>query len=243
MRHAFDIVDSTQTVAAGMARDGAEAGTYVIARAQRAGRGRLDHTWTSPPGGLYLSLIAAEPARALSLAPLAFGLAVADTVAAYGVTGALRWPNDVVVVAPPNGTARKLAGVLVDRVLSPRLGHALVIGVGLNVAAHADDFPPALRPDVVQLNELARAPQTVDAVEAELVPRVRASVEMLRTDGGALTTVARCRAALYGRGRSAVLDGRPVGRIDELDEDGSLWVRGANGRENVRAGRLEVLPA
>lgn len=225
-----------------MARDGADPGTYVVARAQRAGRGRLDHSWLSPPGGLYLSLIVSEPSRALTLAPLAFGLAVGDTVADLGVPTQLRWPNDV-VVPRASGPARKLAGVLVDRVASPRLGHALVVGVGVNVAANPLDFAPAMRTEAVQLSDLTVRPTSVDEVEAALVPRLRAAAEMLRTRDGALTTVARCRAALYGRGRSATLDGRPVGVIDELDEDGSLWVRRATERENLRAGHLEVTAA
>lgn len=241
LRHSFDVVDSTQTIAAGMAQDGAADGTYVVARAQRAGRGRLDHSWSSPPGGLYLSLIVAEPARALSLAPLAFGLAVGDTVADLGVVTALQWPNDVVV--PSAGTAPgKLAGILVDRIVSPTLGHALVVGVGVNVAADLTDFTAAVRPGIVQLRDLVRVPPSVAELEAAVVPRLRASADALRTRGGELTTVARCRAALYGRGQPATLDGRPVGVVDELAEDGSLWVRNGNRRENMRAGHLVVAP-
>ena len=242
LRHSFDVVDSTQAIAAGLARDGAPDGSYVVARAQRAGRGRLDHTWSSPPGGLYLSLVVAEPARALSLAPLAFGLAVADVVAVHGVVTSLKWPNDVVVPStgdPPS----KLAGILVDRVVSPTLGHALVVGVGVNVAADPTSFSPTVRAAIMQLSELTPAPPSLAELEETLVPRLRASAEALRTRGGELTTVARCRAALYGRGRAATVDGVPVGVIDELDEDGSLWVRRRGRRENVRAGHLVVTPA
>lgn len=242
LRHSFDVVDSTQTIAAGLAQDGAPDGTVVVARAQHAGRGRLDHSWSSPPGGLYLSLVVAEPARALSLAPLAFGLAVGEAVAEHGVVTALKWPNDVVVPAtgdPP----RKLAGVLVDRLLSPSLGHALVVGVGVNVAADPARFGAAALPQIVQLNELVAPTPSLDELEGALVPRLRAAAESLRTRAGELTTVARCRASLYGRGRPATLDGRLVGIIDELDEDGSLWVRLRGRRENIRSGHLEVTPA
>ncbi|MCI4335776.1 MAG: biotin--[acetyl-CoA-carboxylase] ligase [Thermoplasmata archaeon] len=219
------------------ARDGAPEGTLIVAETQRSGRGRLDHRWTSPPGGLYLSIVLSEPARSLSLAPMAFGLAISETVGGYGAPTCLKWPNDVFTVET---CARKLAGVLVDRIASPSLGHALVAGVGVNVAAPIESFAPALRSDIAQLNELVDVRRTPAQVEADLVPRIRAAHEALRTRGGQLNTVARCRARLYGRGRSARLDGRPVGTIRELDEDGSLWVEHAGHRENLHAGDLVV---
>jgi BirA family biotin operon repressor/biotin-[acetyl-CoA-carboxylase] ligase len=238
LRHHFEVVGSTQEVALRLAREGAPEGTYVVADRQEAGRGRLDHSWASPAGGLYLSLVLSEPARALSLAPIAFALAVSDTVGAYGATTTLKWPNDVLAFGS-GSSPRKLAGVLVDRVVSPSLGHGLVAGVGINVAAPPADPASDLDRTMIQLNDLTPTTHRPSEVEDDLVPRLRAANEALRTRGGQLQTVARCRAALYGRGQPARLDGKPIGTLQELDEDGSLWVEHEGRRENVRAGHLE----
>jgi BirA family biotin operon repressor/biotin-[acetyl-CoA-carboxylase] ligase len=77
-------IGSTNDEARRMAGDGAPDGTVVHADEQTAGRGRLAHTWFSPPGNLYLSILlrTGEPAaRAAELSFLA-ALAVADTVEA-----------------------------------------------------------------------------------------------------------------------------------------------------------------
>ena len=57
-----DEVDSTNSLAAALARAGATEGTAVVAETQTAGRGRLGRTWSSPPNrNLYLSLVLRPP--------------------------------------------------------------------------------------------------------------------------------------------------------------------------------------
>ena len=46
-----DEVESTMKVALQAAEAGAPAGTTVVAKSQRAGRGRRGRSWYSPPGG------------------------------------------------------------------------------------------------------------------------------------------------------------------------------------------------
>ena len=60
--HYFDTIDSTNTIAQQLARDGAAEGTVVIAETQTKGRGRLGRTWISPPlRNLYLSIVLRPP--------------------------------------------------------------------------------------------------------------------------------------------------------------------------------------
>ena len=61
LREYYDELPSTQQRAIVLARAGAPEGTHVVAGRQRRGRGRLDHTWSSPDGGLYLSTIVRAP--------------------------------------------------------------------------------------------------------------------------------------------------------------------------------------
>ncbi|MEJ2689455.1 MAG: biotin--[acetyl-CoA-carboxylase] ligase [Deltaproteobacteria bacterium] len=104
--------DSTNDDAARMAAKGAAAGSIVIAREQRRGRGRIGKKWLSLPGnGLTFSYIA-RPEVKIGEVPrltLAAGLAVANAIEAQtGLVTTIKWPNDILI----NG--RKVAGLLCE---------------------------------------------------------------------------------------------------------------------------------
>src|SRR5262249_36742155 len=66
--HFFAAIDSTNTYAARLAREGASEGTVVIADSQSGGKGRLGRSWVSPAGvNLYLSAILRPPAAAAAV--------------------------------------------------------------------------------------------------------------------------------------------------------------------------------
>ena len=56
--HAWQSVQSTNTIAGQLAAAGAPEGTIIVADQQTRGRGRFGRTWHSPPGlGIYVSII------------------------------------------------------------------------------------------------------------------------------------------------------------------------------------------
>src|ERR1700753_1319641 len=108
-------IGSTNDEARRLAAEGAPHGTVIHADEQTAGRGRLAHTWFSPPGNLYLSILLRTGQSAARSAELSFlaALAVADTVEALlprQIRAMLKWPNDVLI----NGA--KIAGILLEQV-------------------------------------------------------------------------------------------------------------------------------
>lgn len=118
----FVEVDSTNRVAADLARAGAPDGVVVGADHQTAGRGRRGRTWESRPGASLLVSVILRPAPAV--VTLAAGVAAAEaceTVA--GVDVGLKWPNDLLV-----GEA-KVGGILAELVAG-----AAVVGLGVNLA-------------------------------------------------------------------------------------------------------------
>jgi BirA family biotin operon repressor/biotin-[acetyl-CoA-carboxylase] ligase len=119
---------STNDEAARIARAGARHGTIVIARAQRAGRGRDGRVWASPPGGLYLSAVVRPPLPLVDVPPmtLAIGVGLCDAVRATGAPAVLKWPNDVLVdrTAPPYGGAAGGAQVAAGDRTAPPYGGA-----------------------------------------------------------------------------------------------------------------------
>jgi BirA family biotin operon repressor/biotin-[acetyl-CoA-carboxylase] ligase len=133
----FDSVASTNDVARDLAASGSPEGTCILAREQKAGRGRQGRTWASPPGeGLYLSVILRPAIRAAQspVLTLAAAVAVAETLKLnFEVTADIKWPNDVMA------SGRKICGILVESAIEgDRLQYA-VMGIGVNVAQR--EFP------------------------------------------------------------------------------------------------------
>ena len=236
LRRFFEEIPSTQAEALSLARKGIPPGTYIIAGRQTAGQGRTGHTWASPYGGMYLSMIVDLPAHQPGLVPLAVGERLREYFEeAYGVSSVLKWPNDLLV--PTEGRPlRKLAGVLVDRADE----RTAVVGVGVNVASRPEDFPPELRERVAILRELTSYPPQVPQVELETLEVIQSTLELLESDAGRRAAVAACRRSLYGRGHRARVDGHRVGVIRDLGDDGELWVEGEHGPQAVWAGDLTI---
>lgn len=233
-------VPSTQAEAIEWARRGAEPGSRVVARQQTHGIGRLDHRWVSPAGGLYLSVILDDPNGPAPLFTLAVGVKLLEQLRQrWGVETAVKWPNDLVAPSAEGGV-RKLAGILVDRVETSEGAHRLVVGVGLNVGALDSDFPAELRGEVVGLSELAHAPIGLDEVEEAAAAAISAAHGWTagRSDDRGIVEVGR--ELLFGIGRRARIDGRPVGIIRGIDRDGSLVVGDADRVEHITAGSVTI---
>jgi len=186
----FAEVDSTNDVALTAARQADADGLAVLAEHQRAGRGRMGRTWHSPPGAnLLLSVLLTEDAGALphEAVTIAAGLAVAEAVGeTAGLAAELRWPNDVLL------DGAKVAGVLVER-RQVEAVRAVVIGVGLNVAAAPP--PEAVRLPATYLAAHAEGP--IDRGELARVLLRHLDVWVERITAGALEAlhaawIARC---------------------------------------------------
>ncbi len=238
--HRFGAIDSTQRIARVLARDPSTVGDQVVALAQKGGRGQGAHTWASPPGGLYLSLIRRAPPATSAIVPIALGVALAELFERrWSVPSRVRWPNDV-VAARPMGPSRKVSGILVDGVEMNTPRARCVIGIGVNVRPLPDVVPEAVRSIASSIGEWASPPPPLSEVESEVVAAVdRALLDLERSDGvgGCLR---RARARLDGRGRIALIDGRPAGRIDTLGEGGELLLVDGLGPRRIVSGRLTI---
>jgi BirA family biotin operon repressor/biotin-[acetyl-CoA-carboxylase] ligase len=238
-RIAFDLIASTQDEAVRRVRDGSPEGLTILARRQHRGRGRLDHGWSSPLGGLYLSTVVKEPKFEPGLVPVGVGAGLSEALRdRYAVDTVLKWPNDLLVRG--SSPTRKLAGILVDRVLSPTSGAMLVVGIGLNVSTDRSEFPADLRERVAVLSELSGRAVVPDEVEPIVLGVVEETAARLATPEGRTGLWQHCRSALYGVGRSVRVDGRPAGVIRDLGEDGSLVVERDGALEAVRSGEVTV---
>jgi BirA family biotin operon repressor/biotin-[acetyl-CoA-carboxylase] ligase len=247
---------STNAVAADRARAGVPEGRLVVAEHQTAGRGRLDRTWDTPPrSGLTFSLVLRPtvPPGDWPWLPLLTGHTIAATLRAEGWAAGVKWPNDVLVedVADPAAPARKVAGILLERVETPT-GPAAVLGVGLNVSLTAEELPVptgtslALEP---RAGGPAAAPDRTDLLVA-LATGLHEAYDAWHAGGPAAT--ARLRSSYVETcltvGRDVRVEmpaGEPlVGRASGVDASGRLVVAGPAGEVSVSAGDVvHVRPA
>lgn len=233
-------VDSTQRVARELAGAGAPEGTVVVAEAQTAGRGRLGRTWHSPPGtSLYCSVLLRPPlppARVPQLALVA-GLAVAEAADALGVRALLKWPNDVLL------DGRKVAGILTEMEAELDRVHAVVVGIGVNVNAAAEDFPPYLRERATSLAIATGGRVDRVGFAAAVLDRLEALYRRFLDAGfGALRDGWEGRSALAGRRVTVSGGGEHTGTVAGVDDDGALRLVDEGGAvRRVVAGEVTVV--
>lgn len=139
--HQFESVASTNQSLKELCQQGAKLGTAVIATSQTAGRGRGDHVWSSPVGGVYVSALIAprDPKRITDLSIVA-GVAMAQAVRDVlpkAVEVGLKWPNDCLL----NG--KKVGGILCEAVPDDPTGLS-VVGMGINVNITQEQLQPFL---------------------------------------------------------------------------------------------------
>jgi BirA family biotin operon repressor/biotin-[acetyl-CoA-carboxylase] ligase len=241
--HVHDEVDSTNRLAADLARAGAPDGTVVVAEAQTSGRGRLGRPWLSPRGlNLYLSVILTRlQSPALSAwVPLMAGVAVVRAIKKVtGLAPRLKWPNDV--VSPRDGPGRKLAGILSEVAGAGPSGEpAIVVGIGLNVNMPTEAFPEDLRPTATSLLVETGGRVNRSHLLAALLGEVEAPYEHLLAHGPADLRAAyrelsdtlgkRVRVELVGSGHLE-------GTAEAIAADGALRLRARNGTVlEIRAG-------
>ena len=219
----------------------------VVAREQTAGRGRAGRAWSSPAGeGMYLSCYCRldwPPERA-ALLTLAAGLAVRGAVSMLvPVALHLKWPNDLLA---PDGSGRKLGGILTEtRVDGPVIADA-VIGIGLNLFTPVGGWnvDAAARPAALDEFASAGAMLSPPAFAAQVAEEIEYAIDQLaHDDSGDLLQRARDAMPLWGRRVTASHGKRDIdGVAKDLATDGGLVVRLDSGAEVVvHAGDVRVV--
>jgi BirA family biotin operon repressor/biotin-[acetyl-CoA-carboxylase] ligase len=234
-----DQVDSTNLLARDLARSGAAHGTVVSAESQTQGRGRLGRRWISPPHkNLYLSVVlrAALPAARLPQIGLIAGVAACEALREWQAA-TLKWPNDVLI------GGRKVCGILAETEGSAG-SQAVILGIGINVNAGADDFPDELREKAGSLLLAGGRPVDRAEVAGRLLTHLETWYDTWVQRGFAPIAAAwRDRSGLIGQMIHVAEPGKDVaGQIVGLDEDGALRIRLPSGDEHrVIAGDVTVI--
>ncbi|MDY0288323.1 MAG: biotin--[acetyl-CoA-carboxylase] ligase [Sphaerochaeta sp.] len=240
--HLFDTIDSTNRYAKQLASEGCALPSLVLAHSQSGGRGRLGREFSSPKGGIYLSLVLAPPSSVLLASLITSAAAVATALAIEEVctiTCGIKWVNDLFL------DGRKVGGILTEGVMNMEDGKlsSVVVGIGINFSTPLQAYPPALRPIVTSLYpKSSLVPKEVDA--SSLV----ASLVTILV--GYSTTLAERSFLPEYRSRSIVLGKQILIRAQKkerkalalsIDEDAHLVVRTEGGDvEVLSSGEISI---
>ena len=228
-----ETVESTNDLARERAREGAT-DLVVLADEQTGGKGRRKRQWRSPTGGIWMSILvrpSLPPAR-VPLLTLAAAVAVVRAVETVGVEATIKWPNDV-LVAGPDGTESKLAGVLTEMEGESSQVSWVVIGVGLN--ANVD--PAALGEGAISLRALGG-----DVNRRTIVQAVLEEFHALAADPDEIVPAWKAHASTLGRAVRVDTGDRSIeGEALDVTDVGALVVDTGTAETIVHAGDCEHL--
>ena len=231
--HVYHRTSSTNDACLRAARSGINAGHdgfVAVADVQSAGRGRRGNAWVARGGqSVLLSVLLRVPKvegvadRLTLLAGLAAAEAI-DAVVGAPLAGAgggggvqIKWPNDLLIAG------RKFGGILVEG-----RGDALVVGLGVNVAQNAAEFPADLRDHATSLymmtgRQIDRL-RIIVAILGVLDGYFRSALEGGQEEQWIARWKARC-PMLGQRIKARDADGLVAGQVLDVDPLRGLLVR------------------
>jgi BirA family biotin operon repressor/biotin-[acetyl-CoA-carboxylase] ligase len=221
---------STNVAARERAVEGAS-DVAVVAERQTGARGRLGREWSSPPGGVYVSLVCRPDLPVAQVPVYTLAAAVATTRAAreLGVDAGIKWPNDV-LVGPDE---RKLAGILTEMEGEADRVSWVVVGIGVNANVDAEALPATATSLRGEVGEVDRA---------AFLRRLLESFDDLRRDPETVLPAWREYALTLGkRVRVETPGGVVEGEAVDVTFPGTLLVDTDEGKVSVSAGDCEHL--
>jgi BirA family biotin operon repressor/biotin-[acetyl-CoA-carboxylase] ligase len=225
--YCFEQVESTNTVAKEFARQGAPHGTAITAENQTKGRGRLGRQWSSPNGGIWLSIIlrpALHPTECPGLTLLS-GLAVARAITRYlDLPAMIKWPNDVLI------EQKKVCGILTEMSAEMDKVHYVVIGIGINANVDLNDLPKDVQTSATSL----KAQLHCNISRAELIRTILEELEnILDSTGGilrnALESIRELSCTIGTIVKVDTGQARIEGMAIDITEEGALLVQTDDG--------------
>ncbi len=237
-------VDSTNDEAERQLAAGRRAPFVVLARRQTLGRGRFGRIWHSADNGnLYASFAfrpRLEPGR-MQTFTLWMGANLCELVANFcRVEPGIIWPNDLYF------GDRKFGGMLTEARVDADQIRDLVFGLGLNVNSPPGSLPPPIAARATALADRIGRRLDFNRLTAAIIGRVLSAYELFVEDAHRDTFADLWNRFDLLRGRPVTLaqGGRRItGVAGGIDDEGSLLIRGANGRpQRFRAGEVTLEP-
>lgn len=212
--------------------------TLLWAELQTAGKGRAGRSWHASAGSTLTFSLAWKfrlPVQALAGLSLAVGVVVAETLAFFGVSANLKWPNDVLKEGD------KLAGILIETAVDKRDRSTIwtIIGVGINLA-HGRQLSEQLGRAVADAPELLAQREQLMAA---LLNHFSIALPAFEQNGFKAFAAAWNALDAYAGSRVNILDQGNIlhsGTAVGVDDAGCLLLDTAQGRMVIVAGDVSL---
>lgn len=184
--------------------------TAIIAREQTGGKGTKGRSFSSPRGGVYLSLVRYYPCKAENSFSLMIAscMAVVKTLELYGVSADVKWPNDVFL----NG--KKICGILIKNSFEGENVKKSITGIGVNVN---NDIPKNLADIAINLKSVVG--------EVDIDEFYKRLIENLYADYS--VDEYRLRNIVLGKEITVIKNGESRKAVaEDIAADGSLVLKG-----------------
>lgn len=184
--------------------------TSIIAREQTGGKGTKGRSFSSPRGGVYLSLVRYYPCKAENSFSLMIAscMAVVKTLELYGVSAGVKWPNDVFL----NG--KKICGILIKNSFEGENVKKSITGIGVNVN---NDIPKDLADIAINLKSVVG--------EVDIDEFYKRLIENLYADYS--VDEYRSRNIVLGKEITVIKNGESRKAVaEDIAADGSLVLKG-----------------
>lgn len=184
--------------------------TAIIAREQTGGKGTKGRSFSSPRGGVYLSLVRYYPCKAENSFSLMIAscMAVVKTLELYGVSADVKWPNDVFL----NG--KKICGILIKNTFEGENVKKSITGIGVNVN---NDIPKDLADIAINLKSVVG--------EVDIDEFYKRLIENLYADYS--VDEYRSRNIVLGKEITVIKNGESRKAVaEDIAADGSLVLKG-----------------
>ena len=197
----------------------------ITAQTQSAGRGRLGRSFSSQPGGIYMSVShrpRAEVSECMHFTLLA-ALAVADAI--YTLTEIkceIKWPNDILI----NG--QKICGILTEAVHFGK-SFFIVTGIGINIT---NAPPPGI--NAARLADFSDTLPEIEELAALVARKLYENYDCAFSQKERLLAAYRKSCHTLGQNIISKSNGTIIGIAIDIDENGALIIRGENGETIVK---------
>lgn len=223
--YCFKKIGSTMDVARKLAEKGEEA--VILAEVQTSGRGRLNRTWFSPPGGIWMSLVL-KPSLDLKssyiltyIASLATALSIEENTK---IKVKLKWPNDVLY------EEKKLAGILLEIQAELDKVKYAILGIGIN----ANNFISSLEKGAISLREILNKEVNRKEIILSLIQHLKSLLNLNREK---VISMWKERSSTLNQEVKVITLGREItGKALDIDEDGALILQTKDEIQKIYSG-------
>lgn len=168
----YDSLKSTSDKAKELAMNGCPHGTVIVAAKQTGGRGRKDHSFFSPEGGLYMSIVL-KPELLFStdsktITSFVGGAVISAIKELTGIEPYIGGINDLYV------DGKKICGILLESgsEFDSNTLQWIVAGIGINFDSDIDTFPEDVKERASSLFERGKATITKNALIANIINKI-----------------------------------------------------------------------